>query len=248
MAKDVLYIVMPAYNEAANIRNVIEEWYPIVEKYDGGGKSRLLIIDDGSKDNTYEIMQQCAENKPLFQAVTKENGGHGATLLHGYRMALEQGADYIFQTDSDGQTIPEEFHEFWKQREQYEMVIGYRKGRQDGFSRVVVTKVLKMVILLCFHVKVKDANTPFRLMRAETLKKYITEIPKDFNLSNVLLSVIYAKNEVPTQFRPITFRPRQGGENSINIKSITKIGWKAVGDFRKINKVLNRYKKDTDKQ
>lgn len=244
MTKDILYIVIPAYNEEANIQKVIEEWYPIVETYDGDGKSRLLIIDDGSKDNTYEIMKKCAETKPLLQAMTQENSGHGATVLHGYQTALEQGADYVFQTDSDGQTVPEEFHAFWRKREMYDMVIGYRKGRQDGFSRVVVTKVLKAVILLCFHVNVRDANTPFRLMKGETLKKYISEIPQDFNLSNVLISVIYAKNKVPTKFIPITFKPRQGGKNSINIKSISKIGWKAVGDFRKINKVLNRYRKE----
>lgn len=244
MAEDILYIVIPAYNEEANIQNVIEEWYPIVETYNGGGKSRLLIIDDGSKDNTYEIMKKCAEEKPLLQAVTKKNSGHGATVLYGYQTALKQGAEYVFQTDSDGQTRPEEFHAFWRKREMYDMVIGYRKGRQDGFSRVVVTKVLKAVILLCFHVNVKDANTPFRLMKADILRKYISEIPDNFNLSNVLISVIYAKNKVPAKYLPITFRPRQGGENSINIKSISKIGWKAVGDFRKINKVLNRCRKE----
>lgn len=247
MAEDILYIVIPAYNEEANIQNVIEEWYPIVEAYNGGGKSRLLIIDDGSKDNTYEIMKKCAETKPLLQAVTKKNSGHGATVLYGYQMALKQGAEYVFQTDSDGQTVPDEFHSFWRKRETYDMVIGYRKGRQDGFSRVVVTKVLKVVILVCFHVNVKDANTPFRLMRADTLRKYIAEIPENFNLSNVLISVIFAKNKVLTKYLPITFRPRQGGENSINIKSISKIGWKAVGDFRKINKVLNQCRKESNK-
>ncbi len=47
------------------------------------------------------------------------------------------------------------------------MVIGYRNKRQDGCSRVFVTKVLKLVIWICFGVKVTDANTPFRLMNAE---------------------------------------------------------------------------------
>lgn len=239
---EVLYIVIPAYNEEANIKKVIEDWYPIVEKYNGEGKSRLLIIDDGSKDNTYQIVKECAEQRPLLEAVTKKNGGHGATILHGYHYALEAGADYIFQTDSDGQTLPEEFHEFWNCKEQYDMVIGYRKNREDGISRIFVTKVLKMVIRFCFHVKVTDANTPFRLMKAETLSTYIKQIPEDFNLSNVLIAVIYAKNGVSTKYIPVTFRPRQGGKNSINLKSITRIGRQAVKDFRKINKVLDSYK------
>ena len=53
---DKLFIVIPAYNEETNIRRTIDEWYPIVEKYNGDGQSRLVIINDGSKDNTYQIL------------------------------------------------------------------------------------------------------------------------------------------------------------------------------------------------
>ena len=211
-----LYIVIPAYNERDNIYQVLDDWYPVVEKHCGGGESRLVVIDDGSKD------------------------GHGATVLYGYRYALKQGADYIFQTDSDGQTLPEEFEPFWEQKESYDMVIGWRSKRQDGENRIFVTKTLRFVIRICFGVSVTDANTPFRLMQAETLQKYIGLIPKDFNLSNVILSVIYAKKGCRVKYIPITFRPRQGGVNSINMKKIFGIGRQAVRDFRKINKVLSR--------
>lgn len=233
-----LYIVIPAYNEEANIKTVIEEWYPVIEAHNGNGESRLLIIDDGSKDNTHKIVQECAEKMPLILPITKANSGHGATVLYGYRYALEHGADYIFQTDSDGQTRPEEFENFWQQRNQYDMVIGWRNTREDGSSRVFVTKTLKMVIKLCFGVTVTDANTPFRLMKAKTLANYIDQIPKDFNLSNVILSVIYAKKGCTVKYIPITFRPRQGGVNSINMKRIFKIGKQALKDFRDINKAL----------
>ena len=100
-----LYIVIPAYNERDNIYQVLDDWYPVVEKHCGGGESRLVVIDDGSKDDTYAIMQEYAKTHPLFQPLTKPNGGHGATVLYGYRYALKQGADYIFQTDSDGGEI-----------------------------------------------------------------------------------------------------------------------------------------------
>ena len=235
---DSLYIVIPAYNEEENIENVINDWYPVVEKYHGDGTSRLVIIDDGSKDSTYEIMKRCAKTRPLFHPITKPNGGHGATVLYGYHYALEQGADYVFQTDSDGQTLPSEFDPFWQQREQYDMVIGWRNTRQDGGSRVFVTKTLKYVIKLCFGVTVTDANTPFRLMNSVTLKKYIGLIPKDFNLSNVILSVIYVKKGCKVKFIPITFRPRQGGVNSINMKRIFGIGRQAWKDFKEINKAI----------
>ena len=199
-----------------------------------------MIINDGSKDNTYEIMQKLAKDKPLFTPLTKANGGHGDTVLYGYRYAIRHDADYIFQTDSDGQTLPEEFEPFWKQKESYDMVIGWRNKRQDGGNRVFVTRTLRLVIRVCFGVSVTDANTPFRLMKASTLQKYIGRIPNDFNLSNVILSVIYAKKGCKVKYIPITFRPRQGGVNSINMKKIFGIGRQAVRDFRKINKVLSR--------
>lgn len=237
-AVDVLYIVIPAYNEEANIEQVIRDWYPVVERYHGDGKSRLVIIDDGSKDKTYKIARKLMEELPLLKVITKNNSGHGATVLYGYRYALKKNADYIFQTDSDGQTLPEEFPAFWEKREDYDMVIGHRNHREDGSSRVFVTKTLKLVIRMCFGVTVTDANTPFRLMKSETLRQYIGLIPDGYNLSNVILSVIYAKKKLRVKYIPITFRPRQGGVNSINMRRIWKIGKNALRDFREINKRL----------
>ena len=233
---DKLYLVMPAYNEEENIGQVIADWYPVVEQI--GGESRLVVLDDGSKDRTYSILKDACADHPLLIPVKKENQGHGATVLYGYRYALEQEPDYIFQTDSDGQTDPREFWEFWEQREAYDMVIGHRCRREDGRSRIFVTQVLKLVIRLCFHEDVTDANTPFRLMKAEVLREQIRLIPENFNLSNVILSVIYAKKGLRAKYIPITFRPRQGGENSINLKKIFGIGCQAVRDFWKINRML----------
>lgn len=242
---DKLYIVIPAYNESENIRQVIEDWYPVVEKYSGNGESRLVIIDDGSKDNTYEIIRGLAGERPLLHPITKPNGGHGPTVLYGYRYALENDADYIFQTDSDGQTRPEEFHKFWEERKKYSAVIGYRNHREDGFSRIVVTKTLKLVLRLIFGLNVTDANTPFRLMKREVLEEYLPDIPNDFNLSNVMLTVLLLYNKEKVEFIPITFRPRQGGVNSINLPKITKIGIRAVKDFRIIKKGMKRHERNS---
>ena len=167
---DKLYIVIPAYNESENIVDVIEQWYPVVEKC--GAESRLVIIDDGSRDQTYAIMQEYAKDKPQFLPLTKANSGHGATLLFGYHYAL--------------------------------------------------------------------ANTPFRLMKANTLQENIDLIPKDFNLSNVIISVIYAKRKLAVKYIPISFRPRQGGVNSINMKKIFRIGVRALKDFTAINRTLKK--------
>lgn len=235
---DSLFIIIPAYNEAANIVQVAREWHAVAVRH--GPESRLVIIDDGSKDDTFAILQSLRAELPQLTALTKPNSGHGATLLYGYRYALAQGADYIFQTDSDGQTLPQEFEPFWAERERYAMVIGSRCGRQDGFSRVVVTKVLKFVLFCVFGLAIRDANTPYRLMQRAALETYIDRIPKDFNLSNVMLTVLLTYYHESILYLPITFRPRQGGVNSLNIPRIIRIGLQAVKDFRHIRRELRR--------
>lgn len=231
-----LYIVIPAYNEEENIENVARDWYEIVSRT--GKDSRLIIIDDGSKDNTYAKLCELQKEMPQLEPITKPNAGHGATVLYGYNYALKEKADYIFQTDSDGQTLSSEFNAFWEKRHEREAIIGYRNHREDGFSRVFVTKTLKLVLRIIFGITVTDANTPYRLMKRELLEKYISKVPKDFNLSNVMLTVLFVYNRENIEFLPITFRQRQGGVNSINLKKITKIGIRAVKDFRTIKKSM----------
>ncbi|NLT12172.1 MAG: glycosyltransferase family 2 protein [Clostridiaceae bacterium] len=232
MNSDNLFIVMPAYNEESNIGTVAREWHNVVASI--GPSSRLVIFNDGSKDRTLEQLRQLEVELPQLIGVDKPNSGHGATVQFAYRYALDNGADFIFQTDSDGQTLPQEFEAFWEKRREYDVIIGHRKGRQDGFSRILVTKVLKWVIRFIFKEKITDANTPFRLMSRDVLSKYIDTIPKDYNLSNVLLTVRFVKGKAKVLFIPITFRPRQGGVNSINFRRITKIGKQAVKDFRQL--------------
>ena len=113
--------------------------------------------------------------------------------------------------------------------------------RDDGVGRIFVTHVLRLVVWLMFGEWVKDANTPFRLMKADRLLPILQIIPEDFFLSNVAVCVIAIKQKETFQWFPITFKPRQGGENSINMKRIFKIGQKALGDFRSINKRLNNH-------
>lgn len=229
-----LYIVIPAYNESENIKDVINDWYPIVENASEG--SRLVIINDGSKDDTLQIAQKIAEDKKKMTVISKPNGGHGSTVLYGYRYAIKSGADYIFQTDSDGQTNPQEFAQFWELREKYDAVIGNRVVRGDGKSRKFVENVVCLLLKIMFRVKVEDANAPFRLMKADLVAKYIDKLPEDYNLPNIMFTTYFVRYNEKVKFVDITFKPRQGGTNSINIKKIVKIGIKAFGDFMTFRK------------
>ena len=232
---EALYVIIPAYNEQETIVKVAREWHKVVARHPGGGMSRLVIIDDGSTDRTYNAIMQLKKELPYLVCLQKENSGHGATVLWGYQYALDNNADWVFQTDSDGQTDPAEFEMFWERRYDNDMVIGWRKHRKDGLSRIFVTRTLRLIIRMVFGVKVKDANTPYRLMRADTLRNDIILVPERYNLSNVAISVIMVKKGRRVAWIPITFKARQGGINSINIWKIFKIGCKAISDFRKLN-------------
>lgn len=238
MSKENLYIIIPAYNEEDNIESVATDWCKVIDKI--GNNSKLVIINDGSKDKTYEKLKSLSKDMPNLVVLDKENSGHGGTVLYGYKYALDNKASYIFQTDSDGQTVSSEFWEFWNKRHDFNAIIGSRTKRQDGFSRVIVTKTLKAVIYLIFGLNIEDANTPFRLIERDTLKQYYKMIPENFNLSNVMLSILMVDGNKKVKFIPITFKPRQGGVNSINLKKISKIGIQAIKDFRNIKMNLKR--------
>ena len=236
---DNLFIIVPAYNESVNIGSFIQDWYPVIENHNVEGNSKLVIINDGSKDNTYEIIKSYAETRPLLVPLTKQNSGHGSTLLFGYRYALANHADYIFQTDSDGQTNPREFQRFWDIRQKYDAIIGNRLTRQDGLFRKFTQQVLLLILRITFGVRIPDSNAPFRLMKAGLIEKYINKMPKDFNLPNVMLTTYFSYFNEKVKFVEISFKTRQGGKNSINFKRIVKIGWYALGDFIELRKNIN---------
>lgn len=227
---DTLYVVMPAYNEEANIEGVVRDWYSALE-----GKSpnsRLVIADSGSVDRTHAILESLRATRPQLEVLTDTGRQHGPKLIALYRHAIERGADFIFQTDSDGQTDPAEFPAFWAERDRYDAILGNRTVRGDGKSRAMVEKVVCLLLKLFFGVSVPDANAPFRLMRARTVGKYMDRFDAEYNLPNIMLTTFFAHYGDRLAFRVISFKPRQGGVNSINIPRIFRIGWKAMGDFR----------------
>lgn len=231
-----LYIVMPAYNEAENIRSVVEKWYPIIQ-----GKSedsRLVIADSGSTDETHNILIALKESYSKLEILSDTQKQHGPKLLALYKYAIDNNIDWIFQTDSDGQTNPDEFESFWSEKGNYDVIIGNRVKRGDGISRYLVEKVVCTLLWLIFGVKIPDANAPFRLMKSDVVNKYIDRFKDDYNIPNIIFTMFYKYYNESLCFKEITFKPRQGGKNSINLKKIFKIGMKAIGDFRDFKKNL----------
>ena len=237
--KESLYIVLPAYNEEGNIETVVRSWYSVLEGKDES--SRMLVADGGSSDRTHEILTRLKEEFPKLAVLSETGKSHGEKLMFLYGYGISHGATWIFQTDSDGQTDPAEFKAFWDMRAEYDGIFGNRTARRDGMLRGLVEKAVCLLLRLYFGVEVPDANAPFRLMRADAVKKYISRMPPGYNLPNIMLTAYFSFYGEKCAFRPISFRPRQSGKNSVNIPRIMGIGWKALGDFR-------RFRTDMKKQ
>ena len=76
-------------------------------------------------------------------------------------------------------------------------------------------------------------------MHTQLVAKYIDKLPEDYNIPNIMFTTYFVYNKEKVDFIPITFKPRQGGVNSINFKKIIKIGWKAIKDFHKLKKEID---------
>lgn len=232
---DKLYIVMPAYNEETAIADVVDEWHKVIEKV--GRDSKLVIFNDGSKDNTLRVLENINSQYPDLVVVNKKNAGHGPTCTVAYKYAIAENADWIFQTDSDGQTKSSDFWLFWEKRNNYDFIIGSRPNRSDGLVRCFISKTLKVIIIVIFKVILKDANTPFRLMKVERLRKYMPAIPDNYFLPNTLLSVMITKNKEKVFWQNITFAGRSSGISSISPAKIGKLGITLIKQLYKLRNV-----------
>lgn len=231
---DKLYIVMPAYNEEKNIEAVVRAWYPLIGSI--GNDSKLVVADSGSFDETHNILLKLQSDFSQLEILSDTGKQHGPKVIAMYKYAIEQGADFIFQTDSDGQTDSSEFEGFWNLRNTYNAILGHRQIRGDGAFRAFVEKVVCLLLKIYFGVNVPDANAPFRLMRADMVRKYLSNIPGDYNLPNIILTTYFAYYNEKIVFKAVSFKSRQGGSNSINVPQIVRTGWEALRDFRKFKK------------
>ena len=141
---------MPAYNEAENIESVVCSWYSVLEGKNEN--SKIIVADSESTDNTHDILLKLQERYPKLIILSNTGKQHGQKLLALYDYAIKNGADYIFQTDSDGQTNPAEFERFWELREKYDAILGNRPSRGDGKSREIVERVLCKILFVYFKV------------------------------------------------------------------------------------------------
>src|SRR5580698_8403210 len=126
-----LVTVVPVHNEQENLIPLLRDWQPVFQG--AGVPYREVFIDDGSTDNSVRLLEEPGDAR--IKVVTQPNAGHGPAILHGYRLAIDAGAEWVFQIDSDHQLEPGAFEELWYNRERYDLLLAEREGKDASFGR-----------------------------------------------------------------------------------------------------------------
>lgn len=206
-----LKVIIPVYNEEGAITEVISDWTSTLEKL----KIDFLIyvFNDGSKDNTLEIIQDLSKNNDKLIVIDKPNSGHGPTILKGYKENLD--AEWLFQIDSDNELRANEFEKFWKLRYDFDFLIGTRIHRDSPLPRIITTGISKLVVGFFYGNKVRDVNAPFRLMRTSKFHDDILKIPDNTFAPNLIISGIANIRKLRIKQLTVKHHHRETGEVSI---------------------------------
>ncbi len=228
---------MPAYNEEAAIAPVVKAWSIVLSAV--VPDHTLYVLNDGSKDGTLAKLRSLEKEMPNLKVVDKQNTGHGPTCVEGYTLALREGADWILQIDSDGQCDPCYFESLWRLREKHPVIYGFRRKREDGMLRLFISRCISVLIVLSCGVWVRDSNVPYRLMRRDALLKALPNIPADFSLANILLSV-FQESQTGITWVPIVFRTRTGGVSSMKMRTFLPHARALMSQLRRSSRLLRR--------
>lgn len=207
-------LVMPAYNEADCIDTVISSWHQTLKELLGSA-FRMIVVNDGSRDNTGALLDQLAERFPELMVVHQKNAGHGAALMNAYHEAVKLNSQYVFHVDSDDQFDSSDFKLLWARRTESPFILGFRKKRYDAFHRLVITSILRILLFVVFQVFIHDANIPFRLIRRDYLANLLKRIPRTVFAPNIFLAVAAKHDGYPTLDIPVNHRDRRTGQVSI---------------------------------
>ena len=162
--RNALCVVMPVYNEQDAIGGVLEKWDAMLRGL--GCDYVIRPYNDGSKDSSLAVMHETAKRLgPQIDVRDKPNGGHGNTILTGYREAAADGFEWVFQVDSDDEMGPEKFADIWSKRDDCDFLVGTREGRNQSFPRRIISFVSRLCVRLFYGESIWDVNSPYRLMR-----------------------------------------------------------------------------------
>jgi dolichol-phosphate mannosyltransferase len=233
-----LSVVMPVYNEAAGVAAVVRAVATHV--LDVVPDSELVVIDDCSNDATSTILHQAAAEDGRVRVLVNEvNLGHGPSVRRGIE---ESRGEWILHLDSDGQVDVAEFPVLWSRREGSDLVLGVREQRHDPIVRLVLTRLTRALVSVLARHRVRDANTPFRLVSRSLFDHLSPAIPKDVFAPSVLVVLgAHRAHAVVTEV-PITHFERAHGTSTLHLRRLAGAVWRsAVQTLQFSRRPLGRY-------
>jgi len=158
----------PCFNDQATIGSVVNAAAKTIEEI--GVDGEIIVINDGSTDNSQEVLEHLADEHPTLHLVVHEhNRGYGGALLSGFAAATKE---WVFYTDGDAQFDPTELALLVdRATEDVDVVQGYKLHRADNVMRRIVGRVYHRVVAFLFGLKIRDTDCDFRLIRRSLLDR-----------------------------------------------------------------------------
>ena len=203
---------MPVYNEASGIEDFLLD---IVHEFRGLDLT-IVIIDDCSSDETYEtiVKIQKAPNNKIIYRRNSINLGHGASTLRAISESLAFEPEVIITVDGDGQFHGKDIlrtYQALKLNQEIKVVETVRVRRRDPYFRKVLSWVTRVVVFLKSRKSTRDANSPLRAYRRDTLAELIQDLSERRVLvPNIWISTNLRRKNIPSLSIEVAFIPRRG--------------------------------------
>jgi glycosyltransferase involved in cell wall biosynthesis len=168
-AVTAISVFFPCYNDQATIASMVNVAVATLERV-GVSDAEVIVIDDGSTDESPEVLAKLAREQPQLRVVTHEqNRGYGGALISGFGAATKQ---WVFYTDGDGQFDPAELELLVQHAsDDVDVVQGYKLRRADNVVRRVVGRMYHWFVSLAFGLTIRDTDCDFRLIRRAALDR-----------------------------------------------------------------------------
>ncbi len=226
-----LSAVLPAHNEEENIETTVNQCVSYLEN--NVGTYEVIVVNDGSSDNTGAIVDQLASTNPSVILVNHEvNRGYGGALLSGFEKA---SLDYIFFMDSDGQFDISDLDRMLPSVNENDVLIGYREDRADSPVRSLNAWLYAMYIYFMFGLKVKDMDCAFKVIPTKAYH-CVRPIISGGALFTAEFLIKLKNHGYKLKEFPIRHFPRKfGTQSGANIKVILRMfkeSWKLRDELR----------------
>lgn len=183
-------IVIPAYNEENGAPPVLAEMLELLEREMGEIPFEVLVVDDGSKDRTVEVIKPF-EGEHLRLVQHPVNRGYGAAIKTGVAQAKYP---WILITDADGTYPAKHIPELMSHRDTHEMVVGARTGPNAAvfWLRRPPKWVLRKLASYLSRQDIPDLNSGLRLMRRDILQRFENILPDQFSYTTTITLAMFA--------------------------------------------------------